>query len=184
MQHLKNSLINSPIVMKGNYPYFVHPITDGIPELRKELLQEITKEILKIGNFNCDKIITAEAMGIPIATMLTQKTGIPFNIIRKKQYNLQGEVVVLQRTGYSETKLFINSLKKGERVVFVDDVLSTGGTLIAIVKALKNIGVKIIDIIIVIEKGENKKKVEKEIGMKIKTLIKVEIENGKVVIKN
>lgn len=184
MPHLQKSLINSPIVMKGNYPYFVHPITDGIPELRKELLEEIANEILKIGNFNCDKIITAEAMGIPIATLLTIKTGIPFNIIRKKQYNLNGEVSVAQKTGYSSANLFINSLKKGEKVVFVDDVLSTGGTLIAIVKALKEIGVKIVDIIIVIEKGENKKKIEKEIGMKIKTLVKVEVENGKVVIKS
>ena len=30
---LKESLANSPIVWKGEYAYFVNPITDGVPKI-------------------------------------------------------------------------------------------------------------------------------------------------------
>ena len=44
LETLKKSLINAPIVKKGEYDYFVHPITDGVPQLEVKLLKEITKE--------------------------------------------------------------------------------------------------------------------------------------------
>lgn len=181
LENLKNSLKEAPIVKKGDYDYFVHPITDGIPKIEAELLKEVAIEIEKIANLDCDKIVTAEAMGIPIGTALSLKTGLPLVIIRKRKYGLEGEVKVLQTTGYSKTQMYINGIKKGERVVIIDDVLSTGGTLIAIVNALRKIGAKITDIIIVIEKCK-KEKIEKIIGKNIKTLVKVEIVDGKVVV--
>lgn len=178
---LKESLLEAPIVKKGDYDYFVHPITDGIPKLDAKLLREIGDEIVRIGNLNCDKIVTAEAMGIPIGIVLSLKTGLPLVIIRKRRYELEGEVEVQQITGYSKAQLYINGINKGDRVVIVDDVLSTGGTMIATVNALKKIGTKIIDIIVVIEKCE-KEKIEKIIGINIKTLVKVEIVDGKVTV--
>lgn len=183
LETLKNSLREAPIVKKGEYNYFVHPITDGIPKIEPKLLREIVQEIEKIANLDCDKIVTAEAMGIPVGTALSLKTDLPLVIIRKRKYGLDGEVTVRQITGYSKTRMYINGIMKGDRVVIVDDVLSTGGTLIAIVNELRNIGAKIIDIIIVIKKCK-KEKIEKIIGMNIKTLVKVEIIEGKVKILN
>lgn len=179
---LRNTLLNSPIVKRGEYDYFVHPITDGIPEITPELLSEVVNEIRTVADLNCDKIVTAEAMGIPIGTALSIETGLPLVIIRKKEYKLSGEVSIEQVTGYSKSRMFINGLSKGDRVVFVDDVLSTGGTLKAIVDALREIGVKIVDIVIAIDKGK-KSEIEKEIGMMIKTLASVDIVDGKVVVK-
>lgn len=94
-----------------------------------------------------------------------------------------GEVSVQQITGYSKSKMFINNINKNDRIVFVDDVISTGGTLKAVIKALQSIGVVIVDIIIVFEKVGIKEKLEKELGIKIKTLLKVEVVDGKVEIR-
>jgi adenine phosphoribosyltransferase len=58
-----------------------------------------------------DKIVTMEAMGIPLATALSLKLKIPFVIIRKRTYGLPGEIDVEQITGYSKSKLYINGLK-------------------------------------------------------------------------
>ena len=33
MQRLSASLESAPIVWKDGYPYFVHPVTDGVPRL-------------------------------------------------------------------------------------------------------------------------------------------------------
>jgi adenine phosphoribosyltransferase len=182
LEKLKRSLENAPVVMMGDYEYFVHPITDGIPHMDPEVMKEVIDRFHNIGHFDCDYIVAPEAMGIPLAVPLSLRTGIPYNVIRKRKYGLPGEVSVHQVTGYSEKELYINGLKRGDRVVIVDDVLSTGGTLSAIIKAFHSMGVKIVDIVIVIEKGDRKKAIEDELGEKIRTLVKVEVRNGKVIV--
>ena len=100
--------------------------------------------------------------------------------IRKRQYGLPGEVSLKQTTGYAKTDMFINNIHRGDRIVFVDDVISTGGTLLSIVKALRKIGAEITDILIVFEKTREKARMEKELGAKIKTLLKVDVVKGKL----
>jgi adenine phosphoribosyltransferase len=185
LELLKKSLLEAPVVKKGDYYYVVHPITDGVPYIEKELLDEITdemkKEIEKLGDI--DRIVTIEAMGIPLASVLSMKTGIPFTIIRKRQYGLPGEISVEQVTGYSKSKLYINGLKKGDKIVIVDDVLSTGGTLRAVLNALKKMGVKIEGVIIVVDKGEVAEKIQEEFSIQIKKLIEIDVVDGKVIIR-
>ena len=182
LERLRASLAESPVVQFGEYEYFVHPITDGIPLGRPEVLDEVLTELAKIGAWSrCDKIVTAESMGIPLATGLSLRVGKPYVFVRKRQYGLPGEVSLKQTTGYSKTDMFINNVRRGDRVVFVDDVISTGGTLIAIVKALRMIGAEIVDVLIVFEKTREKARMEKELGLRIKTLIRVDVVRGKLV---
>jgi adenine phosphoribosyltransferase len=182
LEKLNKSLIESPIIKKGDYNYFVHPITDGIPLTEPELLEEVAEAISKIITLPLDKIVCVEAMGIHLATALSIKTRIPFVVVRKRRYDLNGEVAVHQMTGYSEGELYINGLSKGDKVMLIDDVVSTGGTMIAVLKALQNMGVEIVDVVAVIEKGIGKEKVEAETGLKVKTLVKVDIKDDNVLI--
>jgi len=183
LEKLKISLIEAPIIKKGEYNYFVHPITDGIPLVEPSILEEAADGISKFGNMEVDKIVCIEAMGVHIATALSIKTRIPFVVVRKRVYGLEGEVPVHQMTGYSQGKLYINGLKKGDRIILVDDVVSTGGTMIAVLKALEQMGVEVVDVMAVIEKGNGKNIVEKETGFKVKSLVKVNVLDGKVVIE-
>ena len=179
---LKASLVESTVVDRGDYEYIVNPITDGVPRLDPRVLTEVVDAMAEIGNFDCDLILTVEALGIPLATALSLRTGKPFSIVRKKMYGLPGEVNLAQVTGYSKATLFVNGLNPGDRVVIVDDVVSTGGTLWALVDALKKIPVQIVDIIVAIEKTDKKAEIERKIGLQIKTLVKVEVVDGKVVV--
>jgi adenine phosphoribosyltransferase len=63
-------------------------------------------------------------------------------------------------------------------------VISTGGTLRALVTALKEIGAKIEDIIVVVEKTDQKAAIEDELEVNIKTLVKIEVRDGKVILLN
>jgi adenine phosphoribosyltransferase len=182
LQKLKKSLLKAPILHKGNYKYFVHPITDGIPLVESDILIEVVDAILKYANLKVDKIVCIEAMGIHIATALSLKTEIPFVVVRKRRYNLEGEIAVHQETGYSEAELYINGVEKGDKIILVDDVLSTGGTMVAVLKALKNLGAEIIDIMAVIEKGNGKEIVERKTGFKVKTLVRVDIKDDNLII--
>lgn len=180
LERLKESLERSEIVRFGEYQYFVNPITDGIPAMDPQVLDEVLNRIYDIMDLDVDYLVGAEAMAIPLIVPLSLMTGIPYNVVRKRKYGLPGEVSVRQTTGYSEKELYINGLKRGDRVIVLDDVVSTGGTLRAIVKALKGIGVDVRDIIVVVNKTDKLEELEKEIGQKVRTLVSVEVKDGKV----
>ena len=182
LEKLKKSLLDSVIVKKGDYNYFVTSVTDGIPTAEPDILLEISKTIKDNFNLDVDKIVAIEAMGIPLATVLSIETGIPSLIVRKRQYNLPGEVAVDRKTGYGHSTLYINDLNPGDRILLIDDVVSTGGTLISLINVLKEMGVEIITCVAVLEKGEGKTIVENETGCKIGSIVKLHVDDGKVVI--
>lgn len=185
LENLKESLENAPIVKKGDYNYFVHPISDGIPLVEPKLLKEISKCIAdNIDLSKIDKIVAVESMGIHIATALSLQTGVPFLVIRKREYGLEGEKKVNQKTGYGSANLYINNINKGDNILLIDDVISTGGTLKALVKSLNDININLTNIVAVIEKGEGKKIVEEELNIQIMTLVKMDVIDGKVVIES
>lgn len=184
LEKVKKSLEESPIIQKGEYQYFINPISDGIPAMHPDILNELTEYIIKNIDLDVDKIVAIEAMGIHLATALSLATGIPFVIIRKRQYGLEGEKEINQKTGYGSSKLYVNDLKANEKIIIVDDVVSTGGTLIATIKTLKNMGIDVKTAIAVIDKGNGKDIVEKELDIPIFSVIKLDVINGKVVIKS
>jgi adenine phosphoribosyltransferase len=182
MEQLKQSLLDAPIIEKEGYHYFVHPISDGIPMLRPELLREIVIRIIRKAEIDeVDKIVAPEAMGIHISTAVSLMTDIPLVVVRKRRYGLDSEVSISQVTGYSENEMYINDIHEGDRVLILDDVLSTGGTLSGIVTALDDIGAEVVDIVCVIKKADGENKLE-EIGYDAKTLINVVVEDKEVVI--
>jgi adenine phosphoribosyltransferase len=182
MDLLEQSLHEAPIIEKEGYHYFVHPISDGVPMLKPELLREIVIKIIRKAELeDVDKIVTPAAMGIHISTAVSLMTDIPLVVVRKRQYGLEGEVSLSQVTGYSETDMYVNDVYEGDRVLLLDDVLSTGGTLAGITGALEDIGADIVDIVCVIKKVDGQNKLA-EAGYDAKTLINVNVEDGEVVI--
>ena len=181
MDRLKRSLLDAPIIEKDGYHYFVHPISDGVPMLEPELLREIVIRIIRKAELDeVDKIVTPAAMGIHISTAVSLMTDIPIVVIRKREYGLPGEVALSQQTGYSENEMYINDVHEGDRVLVLDDVLSTGGTLRAITDALEHIGADVADVLAVIKKaGPNELD---DADTDVKTLINVDVEDGDVVV--
>ncbi|MDS0298293.1 hypoxanthine/guanine phosphoribosyltransferase [Halogeometricum sp. S1BR25-6] len=181
MDQLRRSLLEAPIIEKGDYEYFVHPISDGVPMLEPGLLREIVIRIIRKADLeDVDKIVTPAAMGIHISTAVSLMTDIPLVVIRKRQYGLDGEVSLSQQTGYSENDMYINDVSAGDRVLVLDDVLSTGGTMCAVLDALKSTGADVVDTVAVIKKaGPNELD---DTDHHVKTLINVAVEDGEVVI--
>ncbi|MBA2862520.1 hypoxanthine/guanine phosphoribosyltransferase [Methanococcus maripaludis] len=177
---LEESLKTCPIVKRGEYHYFIHPISDGVPLVKPELLRDVSTRVIKMIDTDIDKIVTAEAMGIPIVTAVSIATDIPYVIMRKREYLLEGEIPVHQETGYSKGELYLNGINKGDKVVILDDVISTGGTLVAIINALKRAGADIKDVLCIIDRGNGQNVVEEKTGYKVKTLVKIEVVDGKV----
>ncbi|WP_305556500.1 hypoxanthine/guanine phosphoribosyltransferase [Methanobrevibacter sp. V74] len=183
LEEVKKSLENSPIVKKGEYNYFVNPISDGVPAMNPKMLRELSLAVHKYADLDVDKIVAVEAMGIHLAAALSLATDVPFVVVRKRQYGLEGETQVYQKTGYGSSNLYINDLHAGEKILLIDDVVSTGGTLIALIKTLKDLGLDIKSTVAVIEKGKGKEIVEAATGVDVLSIIKLDITDGKVVIE-
>jgi adenine phosphoribosyltransferase len=184
MERLQQSLRDAPIIEKNDYQYFVHPISDGVPMLRPELLREIVIKIIRKAELDgVDKIVTPAAMGIHISTAVSLMSDIPLVVVRKRRYGLAGEVSLSQVTGYSESEMYMNDVYEGDRVILLDDVLSTGGTLKALCGALEEIGADVADVVAVIKKTNGKNALD-ETDYQPKTLINVDVVDGEVVIKD
>ncbi|MDD1707435.1 MAG: adenine phosphoribosyltransferase [Methanoregulaceae archaeon] len=170
LERLISSLERCPIVKRGEYNYFIHPITDGVPSLDPALLREVSVAMIKVLDLDgVNRIIAAEAMGIHIGSLISSMTDLPLNIVRKREYLLPGEIPIHQVTGYSKGQLFLNGVEQGDRVVIVDDVISTGGTTRALLAALALAGATVSDICFAIRRGKP------DIGRPYKALVAIEV---------
>ena len=123
LQRLKESLLAAPIIWKGDYPYFIHPLTDGVPRLEPSVLTAVVQLIENAVNWDSiDLVLGIEAMGLPLTSPLSMRNNRPQVVVRKRSYGLEGELAIDQSTGYSKGEMFLNDIKQGERLLIVDDV--------------------------------------------------------------
>jgi len=179
---LQDSLRGAPIIWKGDYPYFIHPISDGIPRMEADVLRATCDLIVEMVDWSeIDLIVSVEAMGLPLLAAVGDATGKPTVVIRKRSYGMEGEVRVDVATGYSQSIVYINDIKPGERVVIVDDVISTGGTLEPLLERLESMGVILHDVVVAIEKGEGRERLNRERpDWPLRSLVRIDIIDGKV----
>jgi len=179
---LQDSLRGAPIIWKGEYPYFIHPISDGIPRMEAEVLRATRDLVVSMVDWSqIDLIVSVEAMGLPLLAAVGEATGKPTVVIRKRSYGMEGEVRVDVSTGYSSSTAYINDISPGERILIVDDVISTGGTLEPILESLEGMGAVLQDVIVAIEKGDGRDRLSKERPeWPIRTLARIDIVDGKV----
>lgn len=178
MDRLLASLHEAPIVDREGYDYLVHPISNCVPMLEPALLREVVVEIVQTADLEVDKIATPEAMGIHISTAVSLFADLPLVVIRKRSYGLQGEVQLRQQTGYGGSDMYINDIDPGDRVLVLDDLLSTGNTLAAICEAIEDIGATVADTVVVIRKvGPD---AMSEADRQVTSLVDIDIDNGAV----
>jgi len=184
LQRLKESLLAAPIIWKGDYPYFIHPLTDGVPRLDPSVLTAVVELIeATIDWDSVDLILGIEAMGLPLTSPLSMRNNRPQVVVRKRSYGLEGELAIDQSTGYSKGSMYLNDIQEGERILIVDDVLSTGGTLDAIIKGVESLGAIIESVIVVVEKGPGLQQLqEKYPHIQISSIVRLEMDGGKVVL--
>ena len=181
LQKLQNSVLEAPVVWRGDYPYFIHPLTDGVPRQTSELLSA-TRDLLlhRVDWDEVDLILSVEAMGLPLASVLSVATGIPTVVARKRSYGLEGERIIDQSTGYSKGEIWINDVNPGERVLVVDDVISTGGTMEPVLGALIDMGVKLSGVWTIFEKDRGMQDLIDKHGWPLHSLVRIEMVDGVV----
>ncbi|WP_207588140.1 hypoxanthine/guanine phosphoribosyltransferase [Halomontanus rarus] len=182
MEELRRSLREAPVVSRDGYEYFVHGVTDGIPRVDPAVLREIVAGITDAVDLErVDTLVAPEAMGIHHATALALETDLPFVVVRKRAYGFAGEVPIHQETAYGESELYVNGLEAGERVVLVDDVLSSGGTIGAVCAGLEEVGVDLEACVVVLRRTDTD---PGDLPVEVTSLLDVRVEDGEVVVED
>jgi adenine phosphoribosyltransferase len=171
------------VVFSGRFETTVNELTDQIPALRPEIMVEAVNEILRVGEFDCDKLLVEEEKGAALGGVVALKAGLPLAMARRYNYDIPSFKVPLE-SEYIEGHLYVNGIQPGDRVIVIDDTISTGGTLIALLRAVQEMGAVIHDVVALVEKVDNRgvERVLRECSVQVKTLLKIQIVDGRVVV--
>lgn len=102
---------------------------------------------------NIEVIVGADARGFIFGAPLAYVLGIPFVPVRKPGKLPAETLSESYSLEYGENTLEIHkdAMKAGDRVLLVDDLLATGGTMGAMVRLVEQFDVKIVELAFVIE---------------------------------
>ncbi len=110
-------------------------------------------KILEIAkNINFDKVAAIESRGFVFASTVSYLLNKPFILLRKKN-KLPAETYSVDFTleyGEATIEVHKDSIKKGEKILVIDDLIATGGTAEAAAKLIKISGGSVAGFIFVI----------------------------------
>jgi adenine phosphoribosyltransferase len=120
------------------------------PKLRNDL----TKHFVRIASSaKIDTIAAIESRGYLLGMSLADELGLPFIQIRKSG-KLPGDcfkVAYSLEYGTAEIEVQGSAFKKGARVMIVDDVLATGGTMKAARQLIEQAGATVSSVAVIAE---------------------------------
>lgn len=177
---LDASLEGAAVSDRNGYPYLVHPLLDGVPRCPPALLEAWVAWARQQAPRDATLLLAPEAMGLPLVAPLALALGLPFAVARKRRYGLPGEAVAYAETGYGEAALHINDVRPGDRVLVVDNVMSTGGTLGALLSTLEAMGATVAGVLLALDKGAARARLEERHNVPIHALRTIRVEAGRV----
>lgn len=113
----------------------------------------IDEMISLIGDTECDLVAGAEARGFIFGAPIAYNLGKGFIPVRKKG-KLPRETVSQSyelEYGTAEIEIHKDSIRPGQKVILVDDLMATGGTMEAAVKLIESLGGEVVKIVFLIE---------------------------------
>ncbi|MBR6978581.1 MAG: xanthine phosphoribosyltransferase [Prevotella sp.] len=158
MNFLEEKILSDAIIKPGNIlkidNFLNHQIDIGI-------IRQIAIELKRrFGNLEVNKILTIEASGIAIATMLGNLYDVPVVFAKKSETaNSTDNKYVSQAYSFTHkqmNKVFVSKpyLHPTDRVLIVDDFLADGQAAHALIDLVHQAGGEVVGIGIAVEKGQ------------------------------
>lgn len=174
MKHVIDAFDKRPIAVVKGSRYLINPLTDHYPTTTYELLDDTVEELSKLTDYSkATKLLGEEDRGGFLCTLLAYKHKKAFGMAKWNPLDLVGQHEVEFRNAYAEGKMYIYGVEKGDKVIIVEDMVDSGGTIIALVKLLQKIEVEILDIVTVAVKTDydGLAKIKAETGFDVKYLL-------------
>lgn len=119
---------------------------DGL-KLAIDSMQELLKDV------DFDVVVGAESRGFVFGTPIAYNLHKPFVLVRKKG-KLPCETISKEydlEYGSAVIEMHKDSIKPGQKVVLVDDLIATGGTIQAAAELVESLGGEVVKIIFLME---------------------------------
>lgn len=147
----------------------------------KDALRESVKQLADhFRGEPIDLVVAAEARGFIIGAALAYELGVGFVPIRKKGKLPSKCVQLVYKKEYESDTIEIHedAIGKGQRVLLIDDLLATGGTMKANIDLVEKLGGEVVGIGFLIELCylEGRKLIDKK--YKLHSLIQLETTDG------
>jgi orotate phosphoribosyltransferase len=161
---LEDLIIKSGAVMFGDFTLASGRRSNYYISIKKAvtnpfILKKIAEAMAKyIGN---EKISGIELGSVPIAVALALETMRPYVIVRKESKE------------HGTKDLVEGDIQKNEEIVLVEDVITTGGSVIRAAKILRDYGAIVKKVIVVVDREEGAKENLAKENLELIPLIKV-----------
>jgi orotate phosphoribosyltransferase len=117
-------------------------------------------ELAQAGDPPPDRLAGPELGAVPLAAAAALHSGIPFLIVRKAS------------KGYGTEGLIEGVCEAGERVLVIEDVVTTGGALIAAIEALRAAGLTVERALCVLDREEGGSEALAALGVRLEPLFR------------
>ena len=124
----------------------------------KFLENEIEQDI---GLDNFDSIVSVPTGGLVIASALAIETVKPLIYVRSKPKD------------YGTSKSVEGEIHEGMKVVMIDDVATTGGSVVNAIKSLKEVNISVKDAYVIVNRMEGADEALLELGVKIHSILNI-----------
>jgi len=178
MSLLEESFDDKPLVTIGKFQFLLNPLTEQVPATSPALLREAAARVLAIANLDgVNKLVGEEDRGAILVAAVSLQADLPLALARWNPSGVPGQIAVDFAMEYTQGTLYLNGVEPDDQVLIVDDLISTGGTLVALIRAVQQAGAKIRDVVCVEEKIEygGVARVQAETGLMVKTLVKISV---------
>ncbi|MGA9188043.1 MAG: orotate phosphoribosyltransferase [Methanosarcina sp.] len=114
---------------------------------------------LRIRDMNVNTIAGVELGGVPLATAVSMETELPLLIVRKAM------------KGYGTKSRFVGDIKPDDRLVMLEDVTTSGGSVKDAIEVVRETGAKVKYVISVVDREEGAIGNLKEAGVELVPLV-------------
>ena len=111
-------------------------------ETQPDILAALAERFAQRIGEDVDRLAGAELGGIPLVAATSMAVGKPTVLIRN------------QKKDYGTAKQLEGRIEKGDRIVLLEDIATTGGQVIEAAELLTSLGTKVVGIIAVIDRQE------------------------------
>lgn len=122
--------------------------------IAEEMSSLLTRKGMKV-----DRIAGVVLGSIPLAVALSLRTGIPFIMVRK------------EKKDHGTTKLIEGAYSRGEKVLVVEDVVTSAGSALYAIEVLRGEGLAVENVFSVVDREEGGRKKLEEVGVELSSLV-------------
>lgn len=111
-----------------------------------QLIEDMADLLIYYGDFtNIDLIVSeADRGGGPLTHAVARKTNIPYTLANWYPIKAEGAISVKASVGFSgDGTICVFGLRPGQKTIFVDDIISSGGTARALIQVVNKTGLPI-----------------------------------------